>query len=280
MGDEYNYYPDTASLSMGQLYGPPEQTSYPQNYEGLVNYLSSPEPSGGYDTSPWHPWYEGVADAGSSALNWATSPGGSNLLFGGLSQLGNWLAYQQNQEMKEKELKLMQQKQALSEKESDVTRYLEPWKVDLAANFMGRSNLDPTLLQSMSEAARKGYSQAYSPSKYVGNAFKDNPFGAPLQINHLASGGMPMMPEAHSMSPMGALGLLSGFTAGQDDKVDAALSDGEYVVPSDVVSDLGDGNSKAGGLALTRMVAQVRAHKGKPKKLPPKAKRPEQYLGK
>tara|TARA_R100000700_G_C3043527_1_gene66336 strand:+ start:150 stop:371 length:222 start_codon:yes stop_codon:yes gene_type:complete len=38
----------------------------------------------------------------------------------------------------------------------------------------------------------------------------------------------------------------------------AALSDGEFVVPADVVSHLGNGNSNAGAKTLDEMMARVR----------------------
>jgi len=39
---------------------------------------------------------------------------------------------------------------------------------------------------------------------------------------------------------------------------EAALSDGEFVIPADVVSHLGNGNSDAGAKVLTKMMARVR----------------------
>jgi hypothetical protein len=59
---------------------------------------------------------------------------------------------------------------------------------------------------------------------------------------------------------------LNGATDGMADKVPAnidgqqpaALSDGEFVIPADVVSHLGNGNSNAGAKALYDMMAQVR----------------------
>jgi hypothetical protein len=61
-------------------------------------------------------------------------------------------------------------------------------------------------------------------------------------------------------------GYLSGSTDGMADKVPAtiensqpaALSDGEFVIPADVVSHLGNGNSDAGAQVLQQMMARVR----------------------
>lgn len=59
---------------------------------------------------------------------------------------------------------------------------------------------------------------------------------------------------------------LTGETDGMADKVranidgtqEAALSDGEYVIPADVVSHLGNGNSDAGAKVLDKMLSRVR----------------------
>jgi len=72
----------------------------------------------------------------------------------------------------------------------------------------------------------------------------------------------------------------AGATGGQDDTIDAKLSDGEYVISADVVSDLGDGNNSAGAKKLDGMMSSVRSHKTKNggKSLPPKARKIESYL--
>ena len=67
------------------------------------------------------------------------------------------------------------------------------------------------------------------------------------------------------MSLMGG-GYLSGSTDGMADMIDAsidnsqpaALSDGEFVIPADVVSHLGNGNSDAGAKQLYAMMDKVR----------------------
>ena len=63
--------------------------------------------------------------------------------------------------------------------------------------------------------------------------------------------------------------MIHGQGGGLDDAVPAllggrqpaALSDGEYVIPADVVSMMGDGSSNAGGKKLDRLVAKVRIQK-------------------
>jgi hypothetical protein len=43
-----------------------------------------------------------------------------------------------------------------------------------------------------------------------------------------------------------------------DGEEPAALSDGEFVIPADVVSHLGNGNSEAGAKVLEQMLARIR----------------------
>lgn len=74
-------------------------------------------------------------------------------------------------------------------------------------------------------------------------------------------------------------GQVQGEGGGQDDVVPARLSQGEYVVPADVVSHLGDGTTNAGGKALDHLVKKVR-HQKAVKGFPPKAKNPLSYLPK
>ena len=74
---------------------------------------------------------------------------------------------------------------------------------------------------------------------------------------------------------------IMGNSKGQDDDVNAKLSNGEFVIPADIVADLGDGNNNAGANVLYDLMTNVRKHKrGGKVKLPPKAKSLTSYLKK
>jgi hypothetical protein len=77
-------------------------------------------------------------------------------------------------------------------------------------------------------------------------------------------------------------GYFEGGTSGQSDKIPAMLSDGEFVIDAETVAMLGDGNNAAGASALEQMRQNIRKQKrSAPKdKIPPKAKKPEQYMKK
>ena len=73
---------------------------------------------------------------------------------------------------------------------------------------------------------------------------------------------------------------VGGEGDGQDDFIDAKLSDGEFIIPADVVSALGSGSTDAGSKALYAMVCNIRdsyrsAHRDD---IPPKAISPLEYM--
>lgn len=79
--------------------------------------------------------------------------------------------------------------------------------------------------------------------------------------------------------PSGLGRYIVGETKGQDDKIPAVLSDGEFVIPADVVADLGDGNNDAGAKELYKFMSNIRKHKrGGKVNLPPKAKDLASYM--
>lgn len=79
--------------------------------------------------------------------------------------------------------------------------------------------------------------------------------------------------------PSGLGMYINGETSGQEDKIPAMLSDGEYVIPADVLAHLGDGNNGSGAKKLDKMVGKIRTSKGMKNALPPKSKSLTAYLG-
>jgi hypothetical protein len=71
-----------------------------------------------------------------------------------------------------------------------------------------------------------------------------------------------------------------GGGGGQDDKIPAYLSNGEYVIDAATVSDLGDGSNDHGARVLDQFRKNIREHKrsASADHIPPKAKSPLQYL--
>lgn len=73
-------------------------------------------------------------------------------------------------------------------------------------------------------------------------------------------------------------GPVDGPGGGQDDRIPALLSAGEYVVDASTVSDLGDGSNAAGSRRLDALRRNVRSHK-KTGRFPPKARAVGSYMG-
>ena len=74
---------------------------------------------------------------------------------------------------------------------------------------------------------------------------------------------------------------VNGAGDGREDKIDAKLSDGEYVIDAETVALLGNGSSKAGAAQLDKFRVNVRKHKGQKLasgKFSANAKSPEAYL--
>jgi hypothetical protein len=81
--------------------------------------------------------------------------------------------------------------------------------------------------------------------------------GADLQIQQFAEGGIANLAKGRYLNGS-TDGMADQIPASIDGKQPAALSDGEFVIPADVVSHLGNGNSDAGAKVLEQMMARTR----------------------
>ena len=105
----------------------------------------------------------------------------------------------------------------------------------------------------------------------------------PLAIFGKAKGGSI---EAHNPQFYSEGGLsaqhryVKGPGDGTSDSVPAMLANGEFVIPADVVSSLGNGSNDSGAKILDEFLRTIRNHKHKSntKKLPPDSKGPLSYL--
>jgi hypothetical protein len=88
---------------------------------------------------------------------------------------------------------------------------------------------------------------------------------ASLNKPQMAAGGIIGMNKGYYLG--GATdGMADKIPANIDGKQEARLSDGEFVIPADVVSHLGNGNSDAGAKQLYQMMTRVRKERtGNPK---------------
>jgi hypothetical protein len=114
-------------------------------------------------------------------------------------------------------------------------------------------------------SAPGGYSKQAVRSPGGGVSFKKSgkAMGGGIGSLDMAQGGRALPPrylDGHSD------GMADKVPAHIDNKRPAALSDGEFVIPADVVSHLGNGNSNAGAKRLYKMMDDIRAARtGNPK---------------
>jgi hypothetical protein len=84
-------------------------------------------------------------------------------------------------------------------------------------------------------------------------------FGDGTTKQEYAAGGLTALPESRGFYLGGATdGMADEIPATIEETQPAALSDGEFVIPADVVSHLGNGNSDAGAKKLYDMMDRIR----------------------
>ena len=113
-----------------------------------------------------------------------------------------------------------------------------------------------------------------------GKGYISDMSGRILGIPGHAAGGEIEGHNPEFFSEGGAHHFVQGGGTGTSDSVPAMLANGEFVIPADVVSGLGDGSNDSGAKVLDEFLKVIRAHKQShsPKKLPPDSKGPLGYL--
>ncbi len=89
------------------------------------------------------------------------------------------------------------------------------------------------------------------------SGFEGNMFYRPREDNGYAEGGLAGLREGRFLNGEGD-GMSDEIPASIEGEVDALLSDGEFVIPADVVSHLGNGSSAAGAKVLYDMMDRIR----------------------
>lgn len=210
-----------------------------------------------------------IKELGSGGMDWATSPEGVKALgIMGLSYLGNKsgigddvvppTGYQGGiPDLTAVRQRVPQQDSVAGEERrpgSGGRRYFTDTQYAVPTNS-GRVTEEAARAQSAIQAAALARANAGEP--------EPGPEGVQLR----ASGGVVRMAQG------GLAGIamkegkyLNGSSDGMADEVPAnidgtqpaALSDGEFVIPADVVSHLGNGNSDAGAKVLSEMMSRIR----------------------
>jgi len=135
--------------------------------------------------------------------------------------------------------------------------------------------------------------QGLMKGQHVGHSNLFGLHGAQLAVApHLATGGEMAfedrtLPEGHNPQFFSEGGLnaihhryVTGDGDGTSDSIPAMLANGEFVIPADVVSSLGNGSNDSGAKVLDEFLKTIREHKRKAdaKHLPPDSKGALGYL--
>jgi hypothetical protein len=116
----------------------------------------------------------------------------------------------------------------------------------------------------------------YSPTG-LGNIMNFHP--SDISYSAMSHGGEAHNPEFYSEGGLKHT-YVKGDGDGTSDSVPAMLANGEFVIPADVVSSLGNGSSDSGSKVLDEFLQVIRQHKAnhEPHKLPPDSKGALTYL--
>lgn len=122
---------------------------------------------------------------------------------------------------------------------------------------------------------------SFSPGPAPAVAPLSTPMETPPTRYINGPGDLSMQPIARAAH--GGMPAVKGPGSGRDDRIEALLSDGEYVMDAETVAMLGDGSLDEGARRLDQLRQNVRKHKGAALakgEFSPNAKAPEQYLAK
>lgn len=119
-------------------------------------------------------------------------------------------------------------------------------------------------LAADAEERRRRRSAGYAA--YERSGLANIPMGAGGGLVAMAGGGMTYMEAGGTTGPTGAPRDVTGTGDGMSDSVpatiegvqEARLADGEFVIPADVVADIGNGSSDAGSKKLYDMMDRIR----------------------
>lgn len=148
------------------------------------------------------------------------------------------------------------------------TRYVPQGETEVGTDEQGqpimRSNADIVGEQQAQEVARLQEFNRMNPmreERQVLRPYQRPADGSSVMTNptvvKAADGGLMGLKKGRYLDG-GTDGMADEVPARIDGEQEARLSDGEYVIPADVVSHLGNGNSEAGAKVLDNFLARVR----------------------
>jgi hypothetical protein len=109
-----------------------------------------------------------------------------------------------------------------------------------------------TISSNISEMVHAGHPQKQAVAAALNTARKA-----------MEGGGRPMGHGPKSKEPGVFHGPLKGPIAGRTDRLPINVYSGSYVIPADIVSGLGEGNSEAGFAVIDRMIEEAKSRGGR-----------------
>lgn len=138
-------------------------------------------------------------------------------------------------------------------------------------------NMLNTMSQSTANAMQNGRSGGFDPIGSASNLISGNTSGSGSQgidfandpnyvfdpykgqyVRRMANGGIAQLAVGGKLLKGDGDGMSDGIRANIDGRQEARLADGEFVIPADVVSHLGNGSTDAGAKQLYSMMDRVR----------------------
>ena len=158
---------------------------------------------------------------------------------------------------------LVTERQQIGEAIGAMNQYnINPYRAAELMNvpFSGVQKMMGPYYTAYGEAKPGGVADLYTLLQQYIQGTQLQPYGTGEATQMMAQGGIA------SVAPQGQGYYLGGPTDGMADQIPAtidnrqpaALSDGEFVIPADVVSHLGNGNSDAGAQQLYGMMDKIR----------------------
>lgn len=149
-----------------------------------------------------------------------------------------------------------------------------PYRYNLAKNFTGATPVQPNPYY---RPTGLGYAAGGDVMMYAGGSFDDEPRGDDQGFGYAAGGQLGGYSDGGRMLKGPGDGMSDSIPAVIGKRQPARLADGEFVVPADVVSHLGNGSTDAGAKRLYGMMDKIRkARTGKKKQAP--AVKADKYL--
>jgi hypothetical protein len=156
----------------------------------------------------------------------------------------------------------------------------------ISGGHVGPPNLTATMTAPSTESTPIDLGGRFSaPTLYGVNAQRYFADGGPIDfepVDEEHQGGLSATEHKPEFYSEGGLSntYVKGKGDGTSDSVPAMLATGEFVIPSDIVSALGNGSNDSGSKVLDEFLQVIREHKHSngSDKLPPDSKGPLEYI--